>query len=59
MTDTPETLAERPPKPDLPGKWEWFEGKWMKVLNGERVGWFRYHDHYDRDGYCDNPARGY
>jgi len=24
-----------------------------------RSGWWREHDHYDRNGYCDNPARGY
>jgi hypothetical protein len=55
MTDEPKD--ERPPKPK--GNYEWFRGKWMEVLNGDRRGWWRYHDHYDRDGYCDNPARGY
>lgn len=24
-----------------------------------RSGWWAEHDHYDRDGYCDNPGRGY
>ena len=38
---------------------EFVDGKWLRVLNGDRSGWWRYHDHYDRDGYCDNPARGY
>ena len=38
---------------------EMFEGKWTRVLNGDRLGWWRFHDHYDRDGYCDNPGRGY
>jgi len=38
---------------------EEYEGQWMVVKNGERIGWWRFHDHYDRDGYCDNPARGY
>lgn len=38
---------------------EFYEGSWKQVLNGERNGWWRYNDHYDRDGYCDNPARGY
>lgn len=38
---------------------ERFEGRWMEVKNGDRVGWWRFHDHYDRNGYCDNPARGY
>lgn len=46
------------PQP-LPEGYEMFEGKPMKVLNGERSGWWRFHNHYDRDGYCDNPARGY
>jgi hypothetical protein len=31
----------------------------MEVKNPGRQGWWRYHTHYDRDGYCDNPARGY
>lgn len=43
----------------IPGKLEWYEGKLLPVVNGERVGWWRFHDHYDRNGYCDNPARGY
>lgn len=38
---------------------EIFEGRWCKVRNGDRMGWWRFNDHYDRDGYCDNPARGY
>lgn len=38
---------------------EFVDGKWLKVWNEERLGWWRYHDHYDHDGYCDNPARGY
>jgi hypothetical protein len=36
-----------------------FEGKLRKVINPNRSGWWRHHSHYDRDGYCDNPARGY
>lgn len=44
---------------EIPGKLEYFEGKLLPVLNGDRRGWWRFHDHYDRDGYCDNPARGY
>lgn len=35
------------------------DGKWMRVLNGDRLGWWRYHDHCDRNGYCDNPSCGY
>lgn len=38
---------------------EMFEGEWRVVKNGNRLGWWRFYDHYDRDGYCDNPARGY
>lgn len=41
------------------GKFEMFEGRMMEVKNPSRQGWWRYHTHYDRDGYCDNPARGY
>jgi hypothetical protein len=43
----------------IPGKLEWYNGKLLPVVNGDRVGWWRFHDHYDRNGYCDNPARGY
>ena len=43
----------------IPEGHELFEGKVLKVINPERVGWWRFHDHYDRDGYCDNPNRGY
>ena len=39
--------------------YELYDGKWRKVLDGRRDGWWRFHEHYDRDGYCDNPARGY
>lgn len=46
-------------KPELPEGYEIFEGKPTKVVNADRQGWWRNHDHYDRDGYCDNPARGY
>lgn len=38
---------------------EKFEGRWRVVRNGDRSGWWRYNNHYDRDGYCDNPGRGY
>ena len=54
MTDK-EKIEEQ----KLPDGYEMFEGKPTKVINGDRSGWWRYHDHYDRDGYCDNPARGY
>ncbi len=35
------------------------DGKWCVVKNGDRLGWWRYNEHYDRNGYCDNPGRGY
>lgn len=38
---------------------EVFEGRWRVVVNDGRTGWWRFNSHYDRDGYCDNPARGY
>lgn len=38
---------------------EMYEGKLLPVLDPRRSGWWRFHEHYDRDGYCDNPARGY
>lgn len=44
---------------DIPEGYEMFEGKLTKVVDASRSGWWRYHQHYDRDGYCDNPARGY
>jgi hypothetical protein len=36
---------------------EVYEGKWMKVVDSGRSGWWRFHS--DLDGYCDNPVRGY
>jgi hypothetical protein len=44
---------------EIPGVLEYYEGRLMKVVDGSRIGWWRFHQHYDRDGYCDNPARGY
>lgn len=38
---------------------ELFEGRWRTVKDGSRLGWWRYNQHYDRQGYCDNPGRGY
>lgn len=37
----------------------WYDGKVLKVVDNSRYGWWRFHEHYDRDGYCDNPGRGY
>jgi len=44
---------------EIPGKLEWFEGVLCEVKNPSRSGWWRFHENCDRDGYCDNPARGY
>lgn len=38
---------------------ELVDGKWLIVKDGSRQGWWRHHEHYDRNGYCDNPGRGY
>lgn len=38
---------------------EIFEGRWRVVKDPGRIGWWRFNEHYDREGYCDNPARGY
>lgn len=55
-TDRETVSGEAAP---LPEGVEIFEGRPMKVVNPEKSGWWRYHSHYDRDGYCDNPGRGY
>ncbi len=44
---------------EIPGKLEIFEGKLTPVVDARRSGWWRFHEHCDRDGYCDNPGRGY
>lgn len=44
---------------EIPGALEMFDGKVREVENGDRQGWWRFHEHYDRNGYCDNPGRGY
>ena len=61
MTDIPEGATKKDGKVyNSQGKLiEFYEGSWRQVLDGGRSGWWRYHEHYDRDGYCDNPARGY
>lgn len=53
LTDT------APAQETLPAGYEMYEGKPMRVLNGDQGGWWRFHNHYDRNGYCDNPNRGY
>ena len=52
-------MREKEEEKEIPGKLEWFEGKLLEVKNPHRSGWWRFHSHYDRDGYCDNPGRGY
>lgn len=44
---------------EIPRKLEWFDGELREVKNQSRSGWWRFHEHHDRDGYCDNPGRGY
>lgn len=41
------------------GEYEMFDGRAQQVKNPGRSGWWRFNEHYDRDGYCDSPARGY
>ena len=44
---------------EIPGELEFYEGKLRKVIDSSRTGYWRFNKHYDRNGYCDNPARGY
>lgn len=44
---------------EIPGKLEMFQGELREVVDPRRTGWWRFNKHYDRNGYCDNPARGY
>jgi hypothetical protein len=44
---------------EIPGELEYYNGELRTVVDASRTGWWRFHEHYDRDGYCDNPARGY
>lgn len=44
---------------EIPGELEMYEGELREVVDASRSGWWRFNKHYDRDGYCDNPARGY
>lgn len=43
----------------IPGVREMFEGRLLPVVDASRTGWWRFHEHYNRQGYCDDPARGY
>lgn len=53
------TFIEPKPSSEIPGELELFQGRLCPVVDPSRIGWWRFHEHYDRDGYCDNPARGY
>ena len=55
----PKAEEENPQPQEIPGKLEMYDGKLREVVDASRSGWWRFHRHYDRDGYCDNPARGY
>ncbi len=57
--DATASKTEIPMEKEIPGQLEYFEGKLLPVVNAARAGWWRFHEHYDRDGYCDNPGRGY
>lgn len=51
--------TDKAPEIEVPGKMEFYDGKLRPVVDASRSGWWRFHEHYDRAGYCDNPARGY
>ena len=55
LTEQPREREEK----EIPGKLEWYEDRLLPVVDASRSGWWRFHEHYDRNGYCDNPARGY
>lgn len=44
---------------EIPGEVEMYDGQLRRVVDASRTGWWRFHQHRDRDGYCDNPSRGY
>lgn len=56
MSDIKKTAPEQK---EIPGKLEYFEGRLREVKDPGRSGWWRFNERYDRQGYCDNPARGY
>lgn len=59
MTERNENEIGNMTEKEVPGKLEYFEGRLRKVVDANRDGWWRFNEHYDRQGYCDNPARGY
>ena len=56
-------MSEKENKPqeeqEIPGVREYYEGQLRDVVDASRSGWWRFHKHYNRNGYCDDPARGY
>lgn len=52
-------MTEKNKEKKLADGYELYDGKICKVVNPDRWGWWRFHNHYDRNGYCDNPGRGY
>ena len=59
MATKRENEAGNMAEKDIPGQLEYYEGRLRRVVDPRRTGWWRFNEHYDRDGYCDNPARGY
>lgn len=58
VTENDIPVCEQHERAAIPGKVEMFDGKLREVVDASRMGWYRFHKHYDRDGYCDNPGRG-
>lgn len=56
---TEKAIRDFKPTPHPEPLMEMYEGKMREVVNPDRQGWWRFHEHYDRNGYCDNPGRGY
>ncbi|NTJ46844.1 hypothetical protein G6K93_07430 [Agrobacterium rhizogenes] len=56
---TTMTKIPKQEEKEIPGKLEFYEGKLRVVVDARKTGYWRFHEYYDRDGYCDNPGRGY
>lgn len=59
MTDDTLPSTSQTQEDEIPGELEMYDDHLQKVVDASRTGWWRFHQHYDRSGYCDNPARGY
>lgn len=59
MKTNSETAYTKEAEKEIPGRFEYFEGRLREVKDASHSGWWRFNQHYDRQGYCDNPARGY